>query len=69
MASDLAEPPSVPCVVCRDRAPVAQSRFDKEQNGAVCADCVTGLRWAQAHLKTASIVGCTQEPDSYSKNA
>lgn len=61
MASDTIEAPSVRCIVCRERIDTTAARFDKEQNGACCPDCVTRLRWAQAHLKAAHITGCAEE--------
>lgn len=62
MASDVTEAASsVRCVVCRDRVLTTAARFDSEQEGAVCPECLTNLRWAQARLKEKQIVGCAVE--------
>ena len=53
----------ISCGCCGDDVPLNDARFDEALIAHVCPDCMTQLRWAQAHLKQQGIIGI-QRPDA-----
>ena len=52
----------IKCSCCQDPVDEAKAYVDPDLKTPVCPECKVGLRWAQAWLRKAQIVGCIQ-PD------
>lgn len=51
----------IKCSCCQCDTDEATAYTDPDLRTPVCVECKTRLRWAQARLKEAGIVGCVQQ--------